>query len=85
MKIREIIANTKQVLDVPPSVVKQQTRVGKVVGQIAASDAQKPPTELEKVLAMRSYSKLKKRTNRTYAQRLRQQLAGAEAAVEKED
>lgn len=81
MKIREIVGYTKQVLDVKPSVVQQQTRVGKVVGQIAASDAQKPPTELEKVLAMRSYSKLKKRNDKTYAERLRQQLANAEAAA----
>jgi hypothetical protein len=81
MKIREIVANTKQSLGVQPSVVKQQTRVGKVVGQIAASDEQKPPTELEKVLAMRTYDRLKKRNDKTYAQRLRHQLANAEAAV----
>ena len=81
MKIKEIVAKTKQVLDVQPSVVAQQQRVGKVVGQIAASDAQMPPTELEKVLAMRSYSELKKRTDRAYAQRLRQQLASAEGSL----
>lgn len=78
MKIKEIVAKTKQVLDVQPGVVAQQQRVGKVVSQIAASDAQNPPTELEKVLAMRSYSELKKRADRTYAQRLRQQLASVE-------
>lgn len=81
MKIKEIIVPTKQVLDVKPSVVKQQGKVLGVVNQIAASDAQQPPTEMEKVLAMRSYSDLKKRTNQTYAQRLRQQLANAEAAT----
>ncbi len=81
MKIKEIIAPMRQVLDVKPTVVKQQGKVLGVVNQIAASDAQQPPTEFEKVLAMRSYSNLKKRTDKTYAQRLRQQLANAEAAT----
>ena len=81
MKIKEIIAPTRQVLDVKPSVVKQQGKVLGVVNQIAASDAQPPPTELEKVLAMRQMAALKKRTDRSYAQRLRQQLANAEVAI----
>ncbi len=81
MKIKEIITPTRQVLDVPPTVVKQQGMVLGVVNQIAASDAQQPPTEMEKVLAMRSYANLRKRTDKTYAQRLRQQLANAEAAT----
>jgi len=81
MKISEIISNTKQVLNVQPSLVKQQSRVGKVVAQIAASDAQQQPTELDKVLAMRAYSRMKKRNDRLYAERLRQQLAKAKAAA----
>lgn len=81
MKIKEIIAPTRQVLDVKPSVVKQQAKVLGVVNQIAVRDAQQPPTEMEKVLAMRSYSNLKKRTDKNYAQRLRQQLANAEAST----
>jgi hypothetical protein len=80
MKIREIIeaAPQQQPVAVPPSIVKQQGRVGQVVAQIAASDQQKPATEMEKVLAMRRYSDLKKQTNKNYAARLRQQLANAE-------
>lgn len=80
MKIREIIeAATQRPVAVPPSIVKQQGRVGQVVAQIAASDQQKPATEMEKVLAMRRYSYLKKQTDRNYAARLRRQLASAEA------
>ena len=81
MKINEIVANAPQNNRLQPSVVKQQARVGKVVGQIAASDQQQAPTEMDKVLAMRSYANIKKRADRTYAERLRQQLATAEAAA----
>ena len=81
MKINEIVANAPQNNRLQPSVVKQQARVGKVVGQIAASDQQQAPTELDKVLAIRSYANMKKRADRTYAERLRQQLATAEAAA----
>lgn len=82
MKVCEIIANTAQrPVAVQPSVVKQQAQVGKVMANIAASDQQKPPTELEKVLAMRNVNKLRKRTDKAYAERLRQQLANAEGAV----
>lgn len=83
MKISEIITNTMQVLNAQPSVVKQQNRVGKVVAQIAASDAAQEPTELDKVLAMQTYSQLKKRNDKRYAERLRQQLAKAKAVVRK--
>ena len=68
-------------LSVQPAMMKQQARVGKVVAQIAASDQQRAPTELDKVLAMRSYSNMKKRADRTYAERLRQQLTAADKAV----
>jgi len=79
MKVYEIIDNTAQKpVAVQPSVVKQQTQVGKVMANIAASDQQQPPTELEKVLAMRNVRKLRKRTDKAYAERLRQQLANAE-------
>ena len=81
MKINEIIANAPQNNRLQPSVVKQQARVGKVVAQIAASDQQQAPTELDKVLAMRSYANMKKRADRTYAERLRQQLTAADKAV----
>lgn len=82
MKINEIVANAPQNNRLQPSVVKQQARVGKVVAQIAASDQQQAPTELDKVLAMRSYANMKKRADRTYAERLRQQLAIAKRAAE---
>ena len=81
MKISEIISNTKQVLSVQPSLVKQQNRVGKVMAQIAAVDAQQPPTEMDTVLAMRAYSGIKKRNDKLYAERLRQQLALAKSAA----
>jgi hypothetical protein len=75
MKIKEIITNTKQVLNVQPSLVKQQNRVGKVVAQIAASDNQQQPSEMDKVLAIRQYGRMKKRADRNYEQQLQQQLA----------
>jgi hypothetical protein len=79
MKVREIIeAAPQRPVAVPPSIVKQQGRVGQVVAKIAASDQQQPATEMEKVLAMRRYSDLKKQTDKNYAARLRQQLANAE-------
>ena len=81
MKINEIVASAPQNNRLQPSVVKQQARVGKVVAQIAASDQQQAPTELDKVLAMRSYANMKKRADRTYAERLRQQLTNADAAL----
>ena len=81
MKINEIISSTPQRNSLQPSVVKQQVRVGKVVAQIAASDQQQAPTELDKVLAIRSYANMKKCADRTYAERLRQQLANAKAAL----
>ncbi len=61
-----------------PSVVKQQQRVGKVVQQIAASNKQQEPTEMDKVLAMRQYANWKKRIDQMYLQQLRAQLAAAE-------
>lgn len=80
MKIQEIIeAAPQRPLAVPPSIVKQQGRVGQVVAKIAASDQQKPATEKEKVLAMWRYRDLKKQTDKDYAARLRQQLASTEA------
>ncbi len=78
VKVREIVeAQQQQAVAVPPSIVKQQGRVSQVVAKIAASDQQKPATEMEKVLAMRRYSDLKKQTDRNYAARLRLQLANA--------
>jgi hypothetical protein len=82
MKIREITeAAPQRPVAVPPSIVKQQGRVSQVVAKIAASDQQKPATEMEKVLAMWRYRDLKKQTDRSYAARLRQQLANAETAA----
>lgn len=82
MKVKEIIeARRQQTAVVLPSLVKQQARVGRVMGQIAASDAQQQPTEMDKVLAMRQTAAVKKQTDRNYAARLRQQLANAEGKL----
>jgi hypothetical protein len=51
------------------------------VAKIAASDQQQPATEMEKVLAMRRYSNLKKMSDRNYAARLRQQLANTQTRL----
>ncbi len=80
VKVREIVeTQQQQPVTVPPSIVKQQGRVSQVVAKIAASDQQKPATEMEKVLAMRRYADLKKQTDKNYAVRLRQQLVNARA------
>ena len=82
VKVREIIeAAPQRPVAVPPSIVKQQGRVGQVMAKIAASDQQQPATEKEKVLAMWRYRDLKKQTDKNYAARLRQQLANADARV----
>jgi hypothetical protein len=81
MKIAEVINGAAEQGIVQPSVLAQQARVGKVVKQIAASDAAKPASEMDKVLAMRQMATMKKQTDKGYAQRLRQQLASAEAQL----
>ena len=76
MKVKEIIeARRQQTATVQPSLVKQQARVGKVMGQIAASDAQQAPTEMDKVMAMRQMATMKKQTDKNYAARLQRQQA----------
>lgn len=77
MKVYEVIGNSAQA-PVQPSVLAQQTRVNKLIQQMAATDAQKPATEMDKVVAMQQMADLKKRTDNAYANRLRQQLANAE-------
>ena len=82
MKINEIVSNTTQKTVVTqPSVVKQQARVAKVVSDIAANDTKQAPTEMDKVLAMRSYANMKKRTDKNYTARLQQQLSIAKGAA----
>lgn len=81
MKITEIIGSELPKVTPQPSVVAQQQRIGKVVAQIAASDQQREPTEMDKVLAMRRYAKLKKQNNKEYVLRLQQQLADAKASM----
>lgn len=77
MKINEIIEQSRRAAPLQPTVVQQQQRVGKVLTQIAASDQQQEPTEMDKVLAMRNYADMKKRNDKLYAHRLQQQLAKA--------
>ena len=79
MKIKEVIVCEARQASVPqPSVVKQQQRVSKVMQQIAASNQQQQPTEMDKVLAMRQYANWQKQTDRLYRNRLKQQLAATE-------
>jgi len=66
---------------IQPSLVLQQNRVSNLVRQIAANSKLQQPTETEKVLAFRKYCQLKTLANQNYAERLRQQLAHAEAAA----
>jgi hypothetical protein len=77
MKIREVVSPTKQVLNVQPNLVKQQQRVANVVQQIAASDQQQAPTEMDKVLAMRQVSAMEKQADKNYVIGLQRQLQAA--------
>lgn len=79
MKISEVIVCEARKMVVPvPSVLKRQQRVGKVMQQIAASDQEQQPTEMDKVMAMRQYANWQKQTDLQYRQRLKQQLTAAE-------
>jgi hypothetical protein len=76
MKINEVIVcEARKAVAPVPSVLKRQQRVGKVMQQIAASDQQQEPSEMDKVMAMRQYAKWQKQTDQLYRQRLKQQLA----------
>lgn len=76
-----ILTEAQQQLSIQPDAIRRNATVLKMVGDIASSDAQRPPTETDKVQAMMNYSKLKKQANQNLVQRLRQQLANAEASV----
>jgi len=71
------ISEARKAVAPVPSALKRQQRVGRVMRQIAASDQQQQPTEVDKVLAMRQYAKWQKQTDRVYEKRLKQQLAAA--------
>jgi hypothetical protein len=75
MKISEVIVcEAKKAVAPVPSVLKQQQRVGKVMQQIAASDQQQQPNEMDKVMAMRRYADWQKQTDQIYRQRLKRLL-----------
>ena len=82
MKISEIIGNNKKTVSVvQPRAVAQKSQVAKVMNNIAASDANREPTELEKVLAMRAYSDLQDEADQNYVNNLKTSLVGAKRAV----
>ena len=76
MKVNEVIG--KKPVVVQPTLTQQQQRVGKVLQRSIASDQQQPPTEMDAVMAMRQHADMKKQTDRSYAAKLKQQLASAE-------
>jgi hypothetical protein len=80
MKVFEVIGQ-QQAPAMQPTAVAQQARVNKLVQQRMASQAQLPATEDEKIMAMMQAADLKKRTDKAYANRLRQQAANAESQV----
>ena len=78
MKINEVIGKTKKVLDIQPKTLARQTRVNNLVSQIAASDQQQQPSEMDKVMATRQYANMKKQAQQNYTKQLRLQLANAQ-------
>lgn len=83
MKVFEVIGSVQQpqAPAMQPTVQTRQARINKLVQQRVSSQAQLPPTVDEKMLAMMQTANLKKRTDQTYAQRLRQQAAAAQSQV----
>jgi len=78
MRICEVIARKKQVIDVQPAQMQRQSRINQVVNQIAASDQQQQPSEMDKVMATRQYATMKKQAQQNYTKQLRLQLANAQ-------
>ena len=67
---------------VQPNAAQQQARIAYLVKQIAADDAQpKQPTPQEKMAAMDEYKRQKKQADLELVQKLRYQLATAEAVL----
>ena len=77
MRICEVIARRKQVIDVQAAPVQRQQRINNVVSQIAASDQQQQPSEMDKVMATRQYATMQKQAQQNYMKQLRLQLANA--------
>jgi hypothetical protein len=84
--ISEAAATPTQATAVQPNAAQQQARIAYLVKQIAADDAQpKQPTPQEKMAAMAEYKRQKKQADLELVQKLRYQLANAEAVVAAND
>lgn len=80
MRVKEVLARTKKVLDIQPTAVTKQQRIAGVMSQLAINDQQpQPATEDERVLAMFKYDELKKQKELDYEAKLRQVLAAMQA------
>jgi hypothetical protein len=80
--IRETAPAAQQSTAVQPNAAQQQARIAFLVKQIAADDAQpKQPTPQEKMAAMDEYRRQKKQADVELVQKLRYQLANAEAVL----
>ena len=80
--IREAAPAAQQSTAVQPNAAQQQARIAYLVKQIAADDAQpKQPTPQEKMAAMDEYKRQKKQADLELVQKLRYQLANAEAQL----
>lgn len=77
MRAYEFMFNEAQQLNVQPAAIQQNAKVVKMIGKMANSEKQLPPTEDEKVLAVMNYGKLKKQANKNYVGQLKRQLAHA--------
>jgi hypothetical protein len=85
MKIAEVINNTAQPIVVQPSALQRQTRVNKIVQQLAAADAQQAqtgqPTADELFLARKIFKQQKDKIDADYAQRQQQQTTNTTIAA----
>lgn len=85
MKIAEVINNTAQPIAVQPSALQKQTRINKIVQQLAADDAQHAqngqPTEDELFLANKIFKQQKEKSDADYAVRQQQQSTNTAIAA----
>lgn len=80
--IRETAPAAQQATAVQPNAAQQQARIAYLVKQLAANDMQpKEPTPEEKMAAMDEYKRQKKQADLDLVQKLRYQLATAEAQL----
>lgn len=86
MKIAEVLNNTAQPVVVQPAALQRQTRINKIVQQLAAADVQQAqngePTEDELFFARKIFKQQKNKADADYAALRQQQAANTAIAAD---